>query len=516
MFTDGAATSATGSSPVFSSASYNFVAGDVGAWVYIGAGTNWTKGWYQIASVAANAATLSAALGAGVLDAYAGLTTVAGCATTASPTGATWTIDYSQQNAAQFSYTDLTSVGTGLTVSSSAKPFGAQQVGNVLVVTSGTNFNVGRYVVQSVSSGTATLRGLANITTGAGVSGVGGLGGALASPGRMSAIITAVAAANSSSAFIAGGTYTVTTASTNVDAGCMALPSGDGHIVGYTSVRTLVNFDTQPIIKLNAGLSSASINTSGRQIFGNIEFDGNAQATSKLISAGQCGLVACTIKNFTGAVTTYATSCVKCYATGCSGQAFQGPCFGCVATANTASPFVNGPCAFCVSYANTGASTDGFDVLTQGGAFNCVAYGNGRDGFKNTTAFANPFVNCIAEANSGYAFGTNAGFGGQSSTYSTCATYNNTSGVFRGGTVEGIQLSPVTGSASFFTNAPGGDFSLNNTAGAGALLRAAGFPGLMPGGLTTGYLDIGVAQHADSGGSAGLLQGAGMTGGFNG
>jgi len=59
MLTDGAATSATGTAPVFTSASYNFVAGDVGAWIYIASGTNWIPGWYKISSVGSNAATLN-------------------------------------------------------------------------------------------------------------------------------------------------------------------------------------------------------------------------------------------------------------------------------------------------------------------------------------------------------------------------------------------------------------------------------------------------------------------------
>src|SRR5437764_1651098 len=42
--TDGAATSANTSAPVFTSASYTFVAGDVGAQVYIASGTNWIAG----------------------------------------------------------------------------------------------------------------------------------------------------------------------------------------------------------------------------------------------------------------------------------------------------------------------------------------------------------------------------------------------------------------------------------------------------------------------------------------
>lgn len=54
---------ANSATPEVSSASYNFVSTDVSAWLYIKSGTNWTPGWYQISSVAANKATLSAAVG---------------------------------------------------------------------------------------------------------------------------------------------------------------------------------------------------------------------------------------------------------------------------------------------------------------------------------------------------------------------------------------------------------------------------------------------------------------------
>ena len=40
------------------SASHNFVSGDVGKFINVTAGTNWTPGWYQILSTASNAATL--------------------------------------------------------------------------------------------------------------------------------------------------------------------------------------------------------------------------------------------------------------------------------------------------------------------------------------------------------------------------------------------------------------------------------------------------------------------------
>lgn len=47
-----------------------------------------------------------------------------------------------------------------------------------------------------------------------------------------------------------------------------------------------------------------------------------------------------------------------------------------------------------------------------------------------------------------------------------------------------------------FTNAAAGDFSI------GTNLKAAGFPGVFPGGLSTGYLDIGGVQRQESGGSS--------------
>lgn len=163
---DGAATSATGDSPVFTSASYTFVAGDVGAWVFIKSGTNWNPGWYSIASVSAGAATLSAAIGQGVVYPGAAVTTngalqkpttVAGAATTASPTGATWGVDYSQQNAAQFAFTDMVIDGaTNTKFTSAGLPVGKNFVGNLIRVTSGSGFTVQSVEVVSTVTTTAT------------------------------------------------------------------------------------------------------------------------------------------------------------------------------------------------------------------------------------------------------------------------------------------------------------------------------------------------------------------------
>jgi hypothetical protein len=76
----------------------------------------------------------------------------------------------------------------------------------------------------------------------------------------------------------------------------------------------------------------------------------------------------------------------------------------------------------------------------------------------------------------------------------------------------------VTLTGNPYTNSAGGDFTLNNTAGAGAACRAAGTPGALPGVTQTGKLDLGVFQHADAGGGGGggLLTGPGMAGGMRG
>lgn len=178
FISDATATSATGNSPVISSASYNFAAGDVNAWVYVASSANnWTPGWYKISSVASNAATVNAAIGAAVTLANAvyGTNTVAGCATTASPTGGTIGVDYTQQDAAIISGSDGTSVaatsaGDGTsnistTFTSVNATFTSGMVGGYLTLTSGTNSIPGNYQIASfVSANNITLA--SNCTTG--------------------------------------------------------------------------------------------------------------------------------------------------------------------------------------------------------------------------------------------------------------------------------------------------------------------------------------------------------------
>lgn len=512
MLTDGAATSATGTAPVFSSASYSFVAGDIGAWVFIASGTNWIPGWYKIASVAAGTATLSATAGVAVLYPITP-STANGCATTASPTGATWSIDYSQQSSAQFTYTDLASVGAGSTCSSVANPFAAQQVGNVINVTGGTNFTAGLYVIASVALGVATVVGAAAMTTGAGVSGTGNLGGALATPGKAGGLMIA-----SNQIYIKSGTYTIASATANVATGTINAPAGIAsaptYIQGYGSVRG--DYGTKPILIANGSITTFTIcNDAGTGVFWeNLQLDGNSRTSSQGIrtNGGASYIISknCTNHGLSGAAA--ATSFFFCLAQNCTGGAAlnTGNFYLCVAIGTIGMGCVlsaEQTAEGCVSINNSGASGLGFQVASGANVVNCLAFGNAQDGFKFTQGIAVTYaVNCISVGNSGY--GYNAFTAPPTVRLKNCASYNNTSGNINTSLILQNQIQnfiALTGNP--FTNTSGLDFSLNNTTGAGKSLRAAGLPGStastqLPGLSTFSYPDIGPVQHMDAGGSS--------------
>lgn len=175
FLTDLACTSATGTAPVCTSASFNFVARQNNTWLFIRSGTNWnTSGagtagggcYFQITSTAANAATVNAAVGAARclstgtavnLEVRWVTNTSAGTASVASPTGGTFGVDYSQGTAAGVIVTDgvVGAVTTELT--SALTPVDLSWVGNILHTNSGATCTTGWFEIVSVSGTTATV-----------------------------------------------------------------------------------------------------------------------------------------------------------------------------------------------------------------------------------------------------------------------------------------------------------------------------------------------------------------------
>ncbi len=199
-------------SPVCSSGTYNFTATDVGHWLYIKSGTNWTPGWYQIVSVANNKATLSAAIGQAIQTdgsvAHYKPNTVAGCATVGTPTSGTFTIDYSQKDASPFASTDI-AVVTTTTLTSASNPFTKAMVGNIIHITAGTA-TAGWYEIKSVAVVTATIDRSATTT---GINNTGKVGGALSLGSSDDAVFELAIAGSgvvpSTRYFIQSGTYTL-------------------------------------------------------------------------------------------------------------------------------------------------------------------------------------------------------------------------------------------------------------------------------------------------------------------
>lgn len=411
-------------------------------------------------------------------------------------TGATGT-DWTQQAAAQYSVTDGVTAGT-TTITSATANFGTDVVGNLIYVQGGTGtITAGWYeITVRTNSTTITVDRSTGLTAGTGVTLI--IGGALASLGQACAIATVAGHI----VYQKNGTYTISSASTNIATGCLA-PSAGVMLIGYSSSRTTTNSGTHPLNQFGAVSTMTFFTTSNSFYAHNIDVDGAVQTASKGSSASQCIFDHCKFSNCVagGGVGSGGTSYYFCEFTGCTTVAACSGgsiAYGCEAYANTFNGFSGITCINCLSYGNTGATTDGFvsaGILYLQG---CVAYNNGRDGFRINSGNVKGAINCIAEGNAAFGYT----IGNSITVLNNCAAFNNTSGRISGTPI--IDAGVTTCTVSPFTNAAGNDFSLNNTAGGGAALRALAYPGTFPRGNTTGYLDIGAVQHQDSGGSSSI------------
>lgn len=417
-------------------------------------------------------------------------------------TGASGT-DYSQQNSPQYSLTGLTSAGAGnviLTASASA-----DMVGNILRVTGGTNFTVGWFQITAVSVGVSitvsTNSAGTAVTTGVGATGTAAVGGALNSPGIASSQMTVAGMI----AYVKneGTIFSITSVTTNVAGGTIGA-SVAALFVGYQTARTLINSDTGPTFQLNVSTATLFSSAINGLTISNIILDGNSQTAAKL-TAGAGLFLGCTIKNF-NTNSTGTSDFLNCLVTANSAIVCTGGTIAfCELTANTATPASCTSAYNVLTYGNTGAATRGLQITTAGGVGVCsnvTAAGNGSDGILIAAAGAHIIQNCILQSNGGF------GINGNSATVSLLnnnAFFNNTSGQVSGTQPQTYNLNPVTYTADAFTNTSANVYTLNNTAGGGAALRAKSIPATFPAGLTADFLDLGAVQSQASAGSSGML-----------
>lgn len=448
--------------------------------------------------------------------------------------------DYSQQDAAQYALTGVTSAGAGNTVLTASAA--AVMVGNILQVISGTNLTTGFFEITSVVVGVsitcATNNAGASISTGVGATGVINIGGALAT---LAKALTGHRISNK--IFIKATGTLVTTATHNMVNGVTpARNAPPNQIIGYTTTRT---DGGRAIIQLstNTGLTCLADNVGG-WYFKNLDIDCNGLGTSIGIRCYVYGMVYnCKVRNFrTGGINGSANIFATIFRNEVTGgQGSYGIDAGnnCIVvgnwvhdnTCNGITGQVVMTCLYNLVTNNTGATTDGI-IFTSSQVARIIGntcYANGRYGIN----YGQPYIEAgtmilnnllVGNGSWGLLGGDSAGSAAQPQ-FDGNAYYNNTSGTRR--FCDDTTTNPINGVAPYtnvhdvilsadpFVNAAGGDFKLNNTAGGGAACRAAGYPGTLPGGLI-GYLDMGALQHEDAGGGGGMLVHPGMSGGMRG
>lgn len=394
----------------------------------------------------------------------------------AGAAGTDWTL----QDAAQYSVTDGVTDGT-TTITSATAAFGADVVGNVIYVQGGTgSVTAGWYEITARASSTSiTVDRATGLTAGTGVTLK--IGGALATPGRA---MTDDCMVNGNKVFIKynASPYLVTTTTIG--------PSGPMKFTDYTSGKAVIGYDTtrtatntdanRPTIQAGAALGACTLVTTGGSagsiLLSNVILDGNNRTG---------------VNGYSGNTNTHQNT-VRCQATRCGWGFGAGmSCFGCTADNNSSygfnessraeacyaysngnSGFYKTPAMGCVSRANTGKGFEGSPFGNW--ASNCVAYGNTSDGFTSSGYERGYYINCVAWGNSGYGFVDISG----TSVLQSCAMGSNTSGAVSGS--GSFQFGNITLTVDPFTNAAAGDFSLNTTAGGGALLKGTGYPAAFP------------------------------------
>lgn len=430
--------------------------------------------------------------------------------------GATGT-DFSLQDAAQITYTDMVIGTPNTTFTSVLNSPAATLVGNIINVTSGTGFTVRRYQVLSVAAGVATVdKALGTIGS---TGGNGKMGGALAS-------ITAVTSqyVRSNKIFVkATATYVQTATATFATGAAVSNSVPYTRLIGYTTTR---GDGGRATIQLSTNSGLTALRATGECIsFENFTIDCNNLTTSTGVGGTN------TIRVLNVKVSTFKTAGISnsgkslvedCEITGGVSGATAGidvSNFSQVVRSyvhDNVCPGITAlnSCivAFCLITNNTGASSDGMTIGIDSHVFNNTIYGSGRDGIVGlfTDAGTNIQIrNNILSNNGAYGLdlATSAGFAADPS-YDGNAYYSNTSGARtncddttvnkQNGVAPYTNTLDKTLSGSPFTNAAGGDFSLNNTAGAGASCRAGGTPGAIPGISQVGYIDMGCLQHQES------------------
>lgn len=406
--------------------------------------------------------------------------------------------DHTLQDAAQYSVTDGVTNGT-TTITSATANFGTDVVGNIMYVEGGTGSVAAAWyeITSRTNSTTIVVDRNTGLTAGTGVTLK--IGGALATPGRA----VANATVSGHKIWVKSGTYTMSTATPGAG-GPLTLASGIRVTIrGYQTTRG-DNTGTRPVLSWGAVSAPGSPSTfmfngqgNASQNIINFKLDGNDvdNVSGFNLQNSRWSAINCVAENmnnpgetgFTGTASAI-RGAYSCIAIDCTTGFLNGTVTNSVAdtcgdgfSATGASSFTN-----CIA---TDCTDDGLILGTNGiQIINFTAYSNGGDGIE-TGSNAASLINCVSYSNTGLQYNCIS----NQATLINCAHGDGT----RTSAID-VDIDAITLSGDPFVDGAAGDFRPDNTAGEGALLRAAGI-GVHG---QTDNVDVGAVQHSDSGSSA--------------
>lgn len=414
-------------------------------------------------------------------------------------------------------YTDIVVGGTTTQITSVLHPFSSTSPGNFINITSGAGCTTGWFEIVSVSGSTATLNSSAG--TGASVCS-GNYGGSLLTIQQAYTNIVT----NNGETVWCSGSYTITSGTTftsNVAVATIGFTSakGDGGNCTITTATNSVNIFTDQggvpyffqnlILSNTAGTPLAAFSCQGNgeavtmdhvKMTGfKIAADGATGGPCRVLNLHTVDISGSTVTAVSNTGITLIDGASNIHgntSTGSAGTIYQG---GSVSSLTMIDSLCTGNTGECIEMSGNAGSLFVKNNTFYNNTGDCIDF---QTGSNTVTIENNIFDTCggfgIDAANSGqlvWMIANNAG-------------RNNTSGNYSTFALSGGQIAQVTNvgwispSVSPFTNASGGNFALNSTAGGGAACKAAGIPGAFPGGLTTGYIDVGAAQSQASAGGA--------------
>lgn len=360
----------------------------------------------------------------------------------------------------------------------------AADIGNVVYFASsgaGGLGTVGHYVITNISGTDTWILDRSCGTSGGVPTGI--MGGCKAAPADLIQSTTPVVAGNR---IWCKGSQTIT-------ASTITAPAIAGvHVQGYTTTR---GDNSRPTWTLSGSsltmIQQASLSAVS-WVYECFTFDGNTQTSSRGFngSNGTVTFANCEFKRFTNnaVTTTIQNRFANCEFTSCTTQTvFNGNTGGtvldgCRFGGNSISCFTLGNLgraviSHCLFHDGSGATSDYVSISNVAAYVDCInctmdTAGRHAINYQGNAAMAT-VLNCLITNCGGYGISTTAT--NPPMFVRNCAFYSNSSGE-----TTGLDSGHVAGSISLsgdpYSNRSSDDYRLNNTSGAGAACKGAGYP----------------------------------------